>query len=59
MRKIRPIGAKEQWLRTKGVARYDAYHRDESLGRPVVEVFSRLRVRVRAAKKNGPAPRPE
>ena len=36
-------GALEQWLRTKSVARYDAYHRDESGGRPAAEVFARLR----------------
>jgi antitoxin ParD1/3/4 len=35
--------ALEQWLRTEGVARYDAYHRDPSRGRPASEVFDRLR----------------
>jgi antitoxin ParD1/3/4 len=37
--------ALEQWLRTEGVARYDAYHNDPSRGRPASEVFSRLRAR--------------
>ena len=37
--------ALEQWLRTEGVARYDAYHRDPSRGRPASEVFDRLRAR--------------
>ena len=35
--------AVEEWLRTEGVARYDAYHRDPSRGRPADEVFMRLR----------------
>jgi antitoxin ParD1/3/4 len=34
--------AEEEWLRTEGVARYDAYHR-KPLGRPVAEVFAQLR----------------
>ncbi|MEX2036176.1 MAG: type II toxin-antitoxin system ParD family antitoxin, partial [Xanthobacteraceae bacterium] len=37
--------ALEQWLRTEGVARYDAYHRGEGAGRPASEVFARLRAR--------------
>ena len=37
--------ALEQWLRTEGVARYDAYHRDPSGGRPASDVFARLRAR--------------
>jgi antitoxin ParD1/3/4 len=37
--------ALEQWLRTEGVARYDAYHRGEGAGRPGAEVFARLRAR--------------
>ena len=47
--------ALEQWLRTEGVARYDAYHRDESTGRPAVDVFARLRART--DKKQGIAKR--
>ena len=35
--------ALEDWLRTEGVARYDAFHRDPSSGRPVAEAFARLR----------------
>ncbi len=34
----------EEWLRTEGVARYDAYHRNPRRGRPAAEVFARLRV---------------
>jgi antitoxin ParD1/3/4 len=34
--------AVEDWLRTEGVARYDAWHRDPH-GRPAAEVFARLR----------------
>jgi hypothetical protein len=34
--------ALEEWLRTKGVARYDAYKRDLR-GRPAEKVFARLR----------------
>ncbi len=33
----------EEWLRTEGVARYDAYHRAAAEGRPAAEVFARLR----------------
>jgi putative addiction module CopG family antidote len=33
----------EDWLRTEGVARYDAYHREAHEGRPAAEVFARLR----------------
>ena len=46
-------GALEQWLRTEGVARYDAYHRNAESGRPAAEVFARLRAR--AGKKQGTA----
>jgi putative addiction module CopG family antidote len=35
--------AVEEWLRSEGVARYDAYHRKPSRGRPAAEVFDRLR----------------
>ena len=35
--------AVEEWLRTEGVARYDAYHRKPERGRPATEVFDRLR----------------
>jgi len=35
--------AKEDWLRTEGVARYDAYRRDPSSAQPAAEVFARLR----------------
>src|SRR6185436_4240596 len=38
-------GALEQWLRTEGVARYDAYHGDRYSARPAAEVFARLRAR--------------
>ncbi len=34
--------ALEDWLRTEGVARYDAYKRDPR-GRPAAKVFARLR----------------
>jgi putative addiction module CopG family antidote len=33
----------EDWLRTEGVARYDAYHRGTSKGRPATDVFADLR----------------
>jgi antitoxin ParD1/3/4 len=35
--------AEERWLRTEGVARYDAYRRDPDNARPASEVFARLR----------------
>jgi putative addiction module CopG family antidote len=35
--------AEETWLRTEGVARYDAYHRDPSTAQPATAVFARLR----------------
>ncbi len=35
--------ALEEWLRTEGVARYDAYHGGKGRGRPAAEVFARLR----------------
>jgi putative addiction module CopG family antidote len=35
--------AVEEWLRTEGVARYDAYRRDPSRGRPAPDAFARLR----------------
>jgi hypothetical protein len=37
--------AEESWLRTEGVARYDAYRRDLSVARPAADVFARLRAR--------------
>jgi len=48
MRKTQPLStarqaAFEEWLRTEGVARYDAYHSGETRGRPATEVFARLR----------------
>jgi putative addiction module CopG family antidote len=49
-------GALEQWLRTEGVARYDAYHRNAESGRQAAEVFARLRARV--GKKQGTAKKP-
>jgi putative addiction module CopG family antidote len=36
-------GAVEEWLRTEGVARYDAYHRGRNKGRPAADVFARLK----------------
>ena len=46
--------ALEQWLRTEGVARYDAYHRDPSKSRPAAKVFARLRQHhARRAKSSG------
>ena len=35
--------AVDEWLRTEGVARYEAYHRDPSRSRPATETFARLR----------------
>jgi hypothetical protein len=34
----------EEWLRTEGVARFDAYHRDESQIHSPSEVIKRLHV---------------
>ena len=48
-------GALERWLRTEGVARYDAYQHDAGGGRPGAEAFARLRARV--GKKERTAPR--
>jgi antitoxin ParD1/3/4 len=51
--------ALELWLRTEGVARYDAYHRDPSGASPAAEVFARLRKqggargKPRAGKRGG------
>ena len=45
----------ERWLHAEGVARYDAYHRGQGAGRPVSEVFARLRAR--AGRKAGAATR--
>jgi Arc/MetJ-type ribon-helix-helix transcriptional regulator len=43
----RALGARdaalEDWLRTEGVARYDAYHDGRSRGRTADEVLSRVR----------------
>ncbi len=45
--------AEEEWLRTEGVARYDAYHRSPRRGRPAAEVFARLRAHhANRTKKN-------
>ncbi len=33
----------EQWLRTEGVARFEAYRRDPRGAQPAAEVFARLR----------------
>src|SRR5438132_656947 len=45
--------ALEDWLRTEGVARYDAFHRDPSRSRPATDVFARLRTHhVKRAKKS-------
>lgn len=35
--------AEEDWLRTEGVARYDAYRRDPGSAQSAAEVFARLR----------------
>jgi antitoxin ParD1/3/4 len=35
--------ALEEWLRTEGVARYDAFHRNPGHARPAADVFARLR----------------
>jgi hypothetical protein len=45
----------EEWLRTEGVARYDAYHREPDKGRPATEVFARLRAhRIEQTKSRPP-----
>jgi Arc/MetJ-type ribon-helix-helix transcriptional regulator len=33
----------EAWLRTEGVARFDAYRSGRGRGRPAAEVFARIR----------------
>jgi putative addiction module CopG family antidote len=44
---LRALGAQEaaieDWLRTEGVARFDAYRNGRSRGRPAAEVFARIR----------------
>jgi len=35
--------AEEEWLRTEGVARYDAYHRNPRRARPAAAAFARIR----------------
>ena len=35
--------AEEEWLRTEGVARYDAYHSNSHRAEPAADVFARLR----------------
>ena len=45
--------ALEQWLRTEGVARYDAYHRDPRGGRPAADVLARLRAHHAEQVKKG------
>jgi putative addiction module CopG family antidote len=35
--------AEEEWLRSEGVARYDAYHRYPAEAEPAAEVFKELR----------------
>jgi antitoxin ParD1/3/4 len=37
--------ALEDWLRTEGVARYDAFHRNPANAHPAADVFARLRAR--------------
>ncbi len=45
--------ALEDWLRTEGVARYDAFHRNPSHAHPATEVFARLRAhRTKGPKKS-------
>jgi len=45
----------EEWLRTEGVARYDAYHREPDKGRPATDVFARLRAhRIEQTKSRPP-----
>jgi antitoxin ParD1/3/4 len=49
--------AVEDWLRTEGVARYDAWHREPD-GRPATEVFVALRARrKKRADRRGPTRR--
>ena len=43
-RDLNALDEREQWLRTEGVARHDAYRRD-ARGRPAAEVFARVRQR--------------
>jgi antitoxin ParD1/3/4 len=44
--------AVEAWLRTEGVARYEAYHRPGAKpGRPAAEVFAELRARNDAERR--------
>jgi antitoxin ParD1/3/4 len=43
--------ALEGWLRTEGVARYDAYHGDRTRGRPAAEAFARIRAQLSGRAK--------
>jgi hypothetical protein len=48
---IKRDSALEEWLRTEGAARYDAYHRAPK-GRSAAKVFARLREHhIRRAKQ--------
>jgi Arc/MetJ-type ribon-helix-helix transcriptional regulator len=54
----RTLGAQqaglEEWLRTEGVARYDAYHGGRGRGRTADEVFARVRVHhIEQTKRRG------
>lgn len=45
--------ALEDWLRTEGVARYDAYHTDPSRRIPADRVWSELHRHMKARSKRG------
>jgi putative addiction module CopG family antidote len=45
--------AVEGWLRTEGVARYDAYHADPSRGVPADRVWSELQRHMKTRSKRG------
>jgi antitoxin ParD1/3/4 len=50
--------AVEDWLRTEGVARFDAWHRKPD-GRPAAAVFAALRTRHRKRAERQAATRPD
>lgn len=43
--------AVEQWLRTEGVARYDAYHADPSRGLSAEETWTELKAHMKASAR--------
>src|SRR3977135_683402 len=51
--------AVEHWLRTEGVARYDAYHADPSRGIPADRVWTELQRHMKASAKSKRGRKPD